>query len=90
MFGQVGERRLWRHRSIAPLATKAMLRNCRDTEGMPIFKTNMQDATRYELDGTPIIFPTNGAVSSTYHLISGQWDQLVYSVRQDMTYKICE
>lgn len=88
VFGQVEEDGFGVTGSIAPLATKAMLRNCRDTEGMPIFKTNMQDATRYELDGTPILFPTNGAISSTYHLISGQWDQLVYSVRQDMTYKI--
>lgn len=74
--------------SIAPMATKGLLRNVRDANGMPIFKTSMQDGTRYELDGTPVIFPKNGAISGTYHLISGQWDQLVYSIRSDMTWKV--
>jgi len=68
---------------------RGILRNTRDMNGQPIFKPSMQDATRYELDGTPIYFPTDGSiVAATSLLISGQWDQLVYAMRQDITYKI--
>lgn len=74
--------------SIAPLAMKGRLRNIRDALGSLIFKTSMQGPSSYELDGSPILFPTNGAINGTYLLISGQWNQLVYSMRQDMTYKI--
>jgi len=45
---------------------------------------------QYELDGAPCLFPTNGAISATYHLISGQWNQLVYAMRQDITYKLLD
>jgi HK97 family phage major capsid protein len=88
IFGLVEEDGFSVTGSIAPLATKGKLRNVRDTTSQPIFKKSMQDPTGYDLDGTPIIFPTNGSISTTYHLISGQWDQLVYSMRQDMTFKI--
>lgn len=75
--------------SIAHMSMKGKLRNVRDTEGQPIFKTNMQDATRYELDGTPLYFPTDGSmVAGSSLMVSGQWDQLFYAMRQDITYKI--
>jgi len=77
--------------SIAHLTMKGKLRNTRDINGQPIFKTSMQDATRYELDGAPIYFPTDGSINSaTALMISGQWDQLVYSIRQDMTWKVLD
>jgi HK97 family phage major capsid protein len=75
--------------SIAAPVMRGQLRNVRDFGGNPIFKTNMQDPTRYELDGTPIYFPTDGSmVAATCSSIAGQWDQLVYSMRQDITYKV--
>jgi HK97 family phage major capsid protein len=75
--------------NIAHLSMRGKLRNVRDVNGQPIFKANMQDATRYDLDGTPIYFPTDGSIDSTEALmVSGQFDQLVYAIRQDMTYKI--
>lgn len=74
--------------SIASLAMKRKLRNVRDADGGLIFSTNMQQAGAYLLDGAPCLFPTNGAISSTYHLISGQWNQLVYAMRQDISYSI--
>lgn len=76
--------------SIAALAMKRMLRNVRTTEGMPIFTRSMQGTNQYELDGAPILFPTNGAIDPTYYLISGQWDQLVYAIRQDISYKVLD
>jgi len=74
--------------SISPLAMKRKLRSVRDTTGGPIFSTNMQQAGAYLLDGAPIMFPLNGAVSETYWLIAGMWRHLVYSMRQDMTYTL--
>jgi HK97 family phage major capsid protein len=77
--------------SLAHMSMKGKLRNVRDSNGMPIFKTSMQDNTRYELDGTPLFFPNDGSiVSASSLLISGQWDQLVYSMRQDITYKLLD
>ena len=75
--------------SIAHISMKGKLRNCRDSNGNPIFKTSMQDPTRYELDGAPIYFPTDGSIAAaTSLMVSGQWDQLVYAMRQDITYKL--
>ena len=77
--------------NLAHMSLKGMLRNVRTTEGAPIFKTSMQDATRYELDGAPIYFPTDGSmVAGSSLLISGQWDQLLYAMRQDITYKVLD
>lgn len=70
------------------LQMRAKLRGTRDADGNPIFSTGMQEAQQYFLDGNPIRFPTNGAPSSSFPLISGDWQQLVYSIRQDMTWKI--
>jgi HK97 family phage major capsid protein len=74
---------------LAHMTVRAKLRNARSTDGVPIFKANIQDTSRYELDGAPCIFPTNGSInSSSSLLISGDWTQLVYAMRQDITYKI--
>lgn len=76
---------------VADMSMKRKLRNVRSTVGDPIFRTNMQDSTRFDLDGSPIYFPTNGAiVAATALVISGQWNQLVYAMRQDITYKVLD
>jgi HK97 family phage major capsid protein len=77
--------------NLAHMSMKGKLRNTRDANGQPIFKSTMQAPTSYELDGTPIFFPDDGSiVSASSLLISGMWSQLVYAMRQDVTYKILD
>jgi HK97 family phage major capsid protein len=74
---------------VAALAMKSGLRGLRDTTGQPIFLRSMATTTTYELDGSPVIFPANGGFDGTQALMfSGDWSQLVFSMRQDITYKI--
>lgn len=83
---------------IAALSMRAKLRDVREKvwngttavpQGQPIFQRSMQDKTRYDLDGAPIYFPTDGSMdSATSLLFAGQWDQLVWSMRQDMTWTV--
>lgn len=88
LFGMVEEDGFMVTGSIAHLSMKRKLRNVRDADGGLIFSTSMQQAGSFLLDGAPILFPLNGATSATYLLISGQWNQLVYAMRQDITYKL--
>lgn len=74
--------------SIAHLAMRGKLRSVRDADGNPIFNRDPVVAAQYNLDGTPCIFPTNGAGNATYPLVSGDWSQLVYSIRQDMQFDV--
>jgi HK97 family phage major capsid protein len=84
--------------SVAAPAFKGKLRGLRDnTTGQPIFMRaadngqNVQGAARYELDGQPLFFIANGAFDETEaSLISGDWSQLVYSMRKDMQLKVLD
>lgn len=73
---------------VAHLTMRGKLRGLRDADGGLLFTASPQAANRYMLDGVEIEFPLNGAASSSYPLISGQWNQLVYAMRQDITWKI--
>lgn len=80
---------------VADLSMRARLRSLRSaTEGIPLFKRTMQERTGYELDGEPLIFPRNGMWNATTRaraiLISGDFNQAVFSFRQDMTWKILD
>ncbi len=78
---------------VSAMTMRGRLRGLRDADGNPIFKAlakeGVQGATRYELDGEPMVFPRNGSVDPARSLlISGDWSQLVYAMRKDVTWKI--
>ena len=74
---------------MADISMRAKLRGLKDADGNPIFKSDMPGATSYSLDGSPMNFPNNGAFDKSKALmISGDFSQLVYSIRQDITFKL--
>jgi len=82
---------LFRSGHVAHASVRGKLRNCRDSNGQPIFKSGSnlnQTFATGELDGSPILYPLNGSmVAASALMFSGQWEQLVYAVRQDITYE---
>lgn len=74
---------------VADISMRAKLRGLKDQDGRPLFINNMQNAGNYSLDGSAIQFPRNGAFDKSQALmISGDFSQLVYSIRQDITFKL--
>lgn len=77
--------------AIAAMGMRAKLRGIKTTDGLPIFKSDMQGSTNYTLDGAPIQFPQNGSFdSSIAQLIVGDFSKAVYAIRQDITVKILD
>ena len=85
---------------IAALSMRGKLRGLREKVydgsstvdgGMPIFANSMQNVGQYVLDGAPIYFPTDGVIDpATALMFTGQWDKLVWAMRQDLTFKILD
>lgn len=75
---------------IGAMTMKAKLRGLRSAQDkLPIFVRDMAQKTGYTLDGETIFFPKNGAFDPTVALlISGDFNNAVYSIRQDVTYKL--
>lgn len=73
----------------ADISMRAKLRGLVDQTKQPIFKSDMQSGTNYSLDGSPITFPRNGVWDPSEALmISGDFSQMVYAIRQDITFKL--
>lgn len=74
---------------MADISMRAKLRGLKNANGDPLFKSDMQRSTTYSLDGSPMNFPNNGAFDKSKALmISGDFSQLVYAIRQDITFKL--
>lgn len=74
---------------IAALAMRAKLRGVRDENGNLLFVQDMRSTVPYTLDGLPLVFPRNGSwEASTCLQLSGDFQQLVWSVRRDVDFKI--
>lgn len=80
---------------LGAMAMRGKLRGLRADDGggagtgHPLFVRSMTLSNAYELDGDPILFPTNGAIApASVLMFSGDWSKLLYSIRQDVTFKV--
>lgn len=63
--------------ALSSMGMRAKLRGLKDSDGRPIFKSDMQGATQYALDGAPMYFPQNGGFDPTVaQLIVGDFRRL--------------
>lgn len=91
MFAKVEEGGFGVDAVVGAPSTKAQLRGLLDKNGRPLFRSDMQGATNYALDGAPLYFPENGSFDATKALmIAGDFKKIVYSIRQDVTVKILD
>ncbi len=88
LFGLVEEDGYAVNGSLGHLTMKRKLRNARDANGIPIFSPDPAMPGRYLLDGAQTYFPTTGIASATYKLIAGDWQQLCFSMRQDIEFEV--
>lgn len=74
---------------VGALSLRSKLRNARDANGRPLFVADPTGPVRYSLDGEPVFFPRNGSVNaSNWLLMSGDFSQVVWSVRKDIQFKV--
>ena len=74
---------------LSAITMRSKLRSLTDQVGRPLFMHSMQGAAQYDLDGVHLDFPMNGAWDpETCLMIAGDFSQLVYSIRQDVSYKV--
>jgi HK97 family phage major capsid protein len=77
--------------AIGHTTMKGLLRNCRDVNGLPIFTGAPSGTADYRVNGVQSAFPNDGSiVAANSLLVAGDWTKLVYSMRQDITYKVLD
>lgn len=79
---------------IAHINMKGLLRGARDANGQPIFNSGANLNATFaagSLDGVPMLYPLNGVIDdSKAYDIAGQWNQLVYAFRKDITWSVSD
>lgn len=80
---------------VGALALRSKLRGAVDENGQPIFRTAYSNGAAgsmvYELNGSAIEFPNNGAWDATQALLlTGDFRYARYAIRQDITYKMLD
>lgn len=89
LIAKVEENGYYPTRILSAIQMRAKLRGLTDQQGNPIYMQSLQAGANYMLDGIPMDFPMNGAWDNEQALmIAGDFHELVYSIRQDVTYKI--
>jgi HK97 family phage major capsid protein len=73
---------------LATTTVRSVLRGCRDANGQPIFNRVPGQGMTYELDGVPCLFPKNASYPGATNLLAIQRDQIVYAMRQDLSYTL--
>ncbi|MGD9713797.1 MAG: phage major capsid protein [Thermomicrobiales bacterium] len=74
---------------IEAVQMRAKWRGLRTSDGSLIFSRSVQEGGGYTLDGNPAFFPLNGSFDPGMALdICGDWNQLVWSLRSDMDFKV--
>lgn len=88
LFGLIEEDGFNVNGVLSHIPMKRKLRNTRDADGQPIFGPDPSAPGRYILDGAPCLFPATGITSSSYRMIAGDWQQLAYSMREDLAFEV--
>ena len=90
VIAQVEEDGFFVNGHIARLRMRSKLRGLRGTvTGEPLFVQDIHSSTPYSLDGQRLEFPTNGSFEQLASwMVSGDWNQLVWAMRKDITYKV--
>ena len=78
---------------VGALKTRSLLRGTVDENGQPIFRSAYSNGVAgsmvYELNGTPIEFPANGAWDADEALLlAGDFSLARYAMRQEITYRL--
>jgi HK97 family phage major capsid protein len=78
---------------VANMSIRAKMRSATDAGGAPngFWVKDPAARTKYAIDGEAVMFPKTGALDRSTTLdLMGQWDQMVYSMRKDMTFKVLD
>lgn len=77
--------------AIGAMSMMRRIRSVRGSDGSPIFTMDPTSAFSYRVNGVQSAFPANGAFDPAQALlVAGDWNQLYFAMRQDITFKILD